>query len=131
MNCKTCKNYTGDCGHHHIDSDNHTNFDIPAESATDKYGECYFYKESRDDFQVAWDYLNSLVAVRKFSFHEAESIKNRINEMYSDIKDLIGYWFSTLEDEGCEPCKTEKCVNIANKYEYTKEDYQNYLRTIC
>ena len=36
MNCKTCKNYTGDCVHHHIDSDNHTNFDIPAESATDK-----------------------------------------------------------------------------------------------
>ena len=35
MNCKTCKNYTGDCGHHYLDSDNHTNL-IPAESATDK-----------------------------------------------------------------------------------------------
>ena len=51
--------------------------------------------------------------------------------MYSDIKDLIGYLFSALEDEGCEPWEIEECVNIANKYEYTKEDYQNYLRTIC
>lgn len=52
------------------------------------------------------------------------------HEMLEDIKYLIGSWFSALEDEGCEPWDTEECINIANKYGYTREDYRNYLRTV-
>lgn len=29
--CKNCKYYVGDCGHHHKDSNKHINYDIPAE----------------------------------------------------------------------------------------------------
>lgn len=52
-------------------------------------------------------------------------------EVLKDIEFLIGSWFSALEDEGCDPWENKECVNMANKYEYTKEDYNNYLRTIC
>lgn len=52
------------------------------------------------------------------------------NEVVKDIKKLIGYWFSALEDEGCEPWENEECVNMARKYGYTSEDYQKYLSTI-
>lgn len=52
------------------------------------------------------------------------------DEMVKDIKKLIGYWFSTLEDEGCEPWNNEECINMARKYGYTLKDYENYLSTI-
>lgn len=52
------------------------------------------------------------------------------NEVVKDIKKLIGYWFSVLEDEGCEPWENEECVNMARKYGYTSEYYQKYLSTI-
>lgn len=51
-------------------------------------------------------------------------------ELLKDIEFLIGHWFSALEDEGCEPWEAEECINMANKYGYTKEDYQKYLYTI-
>ena len=52
------------------------------------------------------------------------------HEMLEDIKYLIGCWFSALEDEGCEPWEAEECVNMANKYGYTMEDYRKFLRTV-
>lgn len=52
------------------------------------------------------------------------------DEMVKDIKKLIGYWFSALEDEGCEPLDDKECINMARKYGYTIEDYQKYLSTI-
>lgn len=51
-------------------------------------------------------------------------------EMLNDIKILIGHWFSALKDEGGEPWEIEECINMANKYGYTKEDYKKYLNTI-
>ena len=36
--CKHCKLYVGNCGHHHVDSDGHINYDIPAIGYVDKYG---------------------------------------------------------------------------------------------
>lgn len=52
-------------------------------------------------------------------------------ELLDDIKFLIGHWFSALEDEGSNPWGIEECVNMANKYRYTKEDYRQFLKTIC
>lgn len=51
-------------------------------------------------------------------------------EMKQDIKKIIGYWFSALEDEGTEPWECDECIQMANKYEYTREDYKKYLNTI-
>ena len=51
-------------------------------------------------------------------------------EVEEDVKKLIGYWFSALEDEGCESWENEECINMARKYGYTSEDYQKYLSTI-
>ena len=47
-------------------------------------------------------------------------------ELLDDIEFLIGNWFSALEDEGYDPWEDEVCMGIANKYEYTREDYQKY-----
>ena len=57
-------------------------------------------------------------------------LKNINRELEEDIKKLIGYWFSALEDEGCEPWENEECINMARKYGYTREDYEKYLSTI-
>ncbi len=51
-------------------------------------------------------------------------------EILNDIEFLIGSWFSALEDEGCDPWEDEVCMSMANKYEYTREDYQKYCSKI-
>lgn len=51
-------------------------------------------------------------------------------EILKDIEFLIGSWFSALEDEGGNPWENEECMSMANKYGYTKEDYQKYCRKI-
>lgn len=58
-------------------------------------------------------------------------LNNIISKQNKDIKLLIGRWFLALEDEGIEPWDSEGCVEVANKHHYTKEDYREYLNTIC
>lgn len=53
-----------------------------------------------------------------------------IDKQRKDIKLLIGRWFCALEDEGADPWTDNECVEIANKYWYTEEDYKKYLSTI-
>lgn len=53
-----------------------------------------------------------------------------IDKQRKDIKWLIGKWFSALEDEGVNPWADNECIEIANKYLYTEEDYKKYLSTI-
>lgn len=52
-------------------------------------------------------------------------------EILNDIEFLIGNWFCVLEDEGYDPWENEECISMANKYGYTKEDYQKYCSKIC
>jgi hypothetical protein len=59
------------------------------------------------------------------------SLNDIIDKRNKDIKLLLGKWFSALEDEGVDPWMNEECVKMANKYWYTKDDYQKYLNTIC
>lgn len=47
-----------------------------------------------------------------------------------DIKLLISRWFSALEDEGINPWQDEDCMTMADKYQYTVQDYQEFLRTL-
>lgn len=54
---------------------------------------------------------------------EQESQKN-------DIKFLIGCLFSSLENEGYNPWEEDGCINIANKYQYTKKDYRKFFNAI-
>lgn len=56
-------------------------------------------------------------------------LKNE-ESLMNDIKFLIENWFSALEDEGAEPWEEEDCVRMANKYQYTKEDYKKFLNMI-
>ena len=43
--CRDCKLYKGDCGHHFIDWDDHINYNIPTESRMDdvigSHGSCF------------------------------------------------------------------------------------------
>lgn len=55
---------------------------------------------------------------------------NNYKRLKEDIKTLIGYWFSALEDEGCNPWNDPECLKWAKRYGYTKKDYKEYLRTI-
>lgn len=72
---------------------------------------------------------------KRIKIEELSNIKfslpiNDMEEMREDIRKLIGRWFSSLEDEGCEPFECDDCIQMANKYGYTKEDYKAYLRII-
>lgn len=53
-----------------------------------------------------------------------------IDKQNKDIKLLLGRWFSALEGEGVNPWERDNCVETANKYWYTEEDYRKYLNTI-
>ena len=54
-----------------------------------------------------------------------------INKRDKDIKMLIGKWFCALEDEGIDPWTNKECVETANKYWYTEEDYKKYVSTLA
>jgi hypothetical protein len=58
-------------------------------------------------------------------------LNNIISKQNQDIKLLIGRWFLALEDEGVEPWEAEECLEMANRYHYTEEDYREHLSTIC
>ena len=51
--CKVCKKYKGDCGHHFKDDLGHINYDIPSEYACDPYGNCVSFEETRTKYQIA------------------------------------------------------------------------------
>lgn len=53
-----------------------------------------------------------------------------INKKNQDIELLLGNWFCAVEDSGIDPWKKEECVKIANKYNYTEDNYKQYLSTI-
>ena len=62
---------------------------------------------------------------------EALDVLNHlVDSLVDDVKLLISRWFSALEDEGAEPWRLDDCVEIANKYEYTREDYAKYINSI-
>ena len=58
-------------------------------------------------------------------------LNNIISRQNKDIKLLIGEWFLALEDEGVVPWVKKECVDIANRYHYTEENYKEYVNTIC
>lgn len=49
--CRDCKKYKGNCGNHHIDTDNHIHYDIPSEAymmnVLGEHGSCF---EPSDDY---------------------------------------------------------------------------------
>ena len=51
--CKVCKKYKWDCGHHFTDDLGHINYDIPSEYICDKYGNCVSFEETRTKYQIA------------------------------------------------------------------------------
>ena len=61
------------------------------------------------------------------TLRELNGIIHRTNK---DVKRLIGVWFASLEDEGVDPWKSHKCMEMADKYDYTEEDYEEYLNTL-
>ena len=46
LQCKDCSLYKGDCGHHFKDEFGHINYEICAESACDRFGDCNFYVDN-------------------------------------------------------------------------------------
>ena len=75
-----------------------------------------------DDIYVGDD---STLYVIPFSVEERKSA-----DIKRDIKLLLSRWFLALEDEGVNPWRDEECVAMANKYQYTTQDYQDFLRTL-
>lgn len=59
------------------------------------------------------------------------ALNDIVDKNNKDIKLLIGKWFSALEDEGINPWLNKECIEMANKYWYTEEDYKKYLNTIA
>lgn len=55
--CKDCKLFKGDCGHHYIDGDNHVHYDCPSMACTNRAGYCEFYQEARTQRQIVKDAL--------------------------------------------------------------------------
>lgn len=75
------------------------------------------------------------IIISKYQEDSTTKLLNELNNIISkqnkDIKMLIGYWFCALEDGGVSPWTDKECVEMANKYRYTKDDYNEYLSTLC
>ena len=74
--CKNCRKYEGDCGRHYKGEHNHINFDIPAESACDKHGDCCSF-EAKPPRVTYGDMIRKMnddeLAAFIFSIHEDET----------------------------------------------------------
>lgn len=51
-------------------------------------------------------------------------------QMEKDIYLLLGYWFSNIESEGVDPWECAECIALANRYDFTKEAYKEFLKNI-
>ena len=51
--CKACKKYKADCGHHFKDDLGDIYYAIPSEYACDPYGNCVSFEETRTKYQIA------------------------------------------------------------------------------
>lgn len=52
MDCKNCKLFNGDCGHHHIDSLGHISYNTPSLSCCNRVGDCEYYQDARTQREV-------------------------------------------------------------------------------
>lgn len=59
MQCNNCTKFKGDCGYHFRDSQGHIIYDCPSESCCDRYGNCNYYEEKRNKYQVQLDLIES------------------------------------------------------------------------
>lgn len=89
LKCKNCKLYDGDCGHHFKDAFGHINYEIPAEFATDLFGDCIMFK-SRGPISSFSENVND----KKYYGHEnmiltEDDIKklNNGKKLYSTVLD--------------------------------------------
>lgn len=55
--CKDCKLFKGNCGHHYMDVDNHVHYDCSSRACTNRTGCCEFYQEARTQRQIVKDAL--------------------------------------------------------------------------
>lgn len=92
--------------------------------------------EECKDYGVVSVYPRDVVHIIISKYQEDMHAKTlmRLNDINynqkKDIKLLISRWFSALEDEGVYPWALEECIEMANKYYYTEEDYKKYLSTV-
>ena len=92
--------------------------------------------EECKDFGVDTIYPDDVmhIVISKYEEDSTTKLLRELNEIIDkrnkDINLLIGNWFSALEDEGADPWTIEECIEMANKYYYTEEDYRKYLKTI-
>lgn len=56
--CKNCTKYEYDCGHHLTDEKGHIIYDCPRETCCDRMGNCEYYEEVRNRFQIQIDLIN-------------------------------------------------------------------------
>ena len=89
------------------------------------------------DLGVDTVYSNDVVYVIISKYEEdshtrtLKELNKIIDRQNKDIKLFISKWFVALEDEGIDPWAQDDCVRVANKYWYTQEDYQKYVRTLA
>lgn len=82
--CKVCKKYKGDCGHHFKDDLCHINYDIPSEYVCDVfYGNCIYFEDDRTKYQIALaDILHNASKIQTYVNTQAliEALIRVINE---------------------------------------------------
>ena len=83
------------------------------------------------------DYGEVLVYPREIvhiiiSKHQEKDVdlNNIIENKNKDIYQLLGNWFCALEDEGVNPWACEECMDIANRNDFTEEDYNEFLSKV-
>ena len=97
LECKNCKHYKGNCGHHHVDSlTGHINYEIPAERMyVNKFDpSCYEWKGDELEMtideakKIIHDFLNNPYGVPVCGLDDAIKIALSIMEKYQKIMEF-------------------------------------------
>ena len=81
--CKVCKKYKGDCGHHFKDYLGHIDYDTPSEYVCDVCSNCIYFEDGRTKYHIALaDILHNVSKIQAYVNTQVliEALTRVINE---------------------------------------------------
>lgn len=88
VTCKDCARYEGNCGFHYKDQFGYIDYEVPAEYACDRCGNCNHFKakeRSENEFEIALANLNKHDAELK-NFVDTNVLRKALESMIKEGK---------------------------------------------
>lgn len=117
IECRNCKLYEGDCGHHFKDGNGHINYDCPSEGCCDRYGQCACYEEKRNEYQIQLEALEG----EEVTYLNRKILREALKKQIPKMPNIWGDGYA----DGHPVCDMWECPGCGKNYEleYDEHDY--------